>query len=385
MFSVTGGNLMCLETWGRDNGPHLQALHFSFGFGAFLAPLLASPFLHNTTNTNNTSKNTTIVSTSPVKYSYLVIAIFIGFVSLGFIMVCCCNRKSGSSSKTMETLKSEYTVRPEKTSFRIQMLVLLFIFYFLYVGAEVTYGSLVSRFAVKEFDWDKRKAAMVASVFWGSFAAGRLLAVFLAKCFNPTPMLIVDLVLTTASLAGLSLIKSIPAIESFISSEVLFWILSSTLGFGLSSIFPTGISWVERYMKVTGKATAVFVVGSALGEMVVPLLTAFLFAKKPIYLMYTLLVASFLSVVVYIVMLNQACSVGERYGKLQNQDEDMQPLRLLDDENPSADCPNGHDSSDRKKRVTFVLNSESSQSSSAKDGASSKGSILRLKGVQKKD
>jgi FHS family Na+ dependent glucose MFS transporter 1 len=41
----TGSNLMVLVLWGKENGPFMQALHFSFGLGAFHAPLLAKPFL----------------------------------------------------------------------------------------------------------------------------------------------------------------------------------------------------------------------------------------------------------------------------------------------------------------------------------------------------
>ncbi|KYO24729.1 sodium-dependent glucose transporter 1 [Alligator mississippiensis] len=37
----TGGNVLALNTWGADAGPHMQALHFSFALGAFVAPLLA--------------------------------------------------------------------------------------------------------------------------------------------------------------------------------------------------------------------------------------------------------------------------------------------------------------------------------------------------------
>ncbi|KAK2713364.1 hypothetical protein QYM36_009282 [Artemia franciscana] len=44
-FLDTGGNVMCIDLWGKDSGPYMQALHFSFGAGAFVAPLLAEPFL----------------------------------------------------------------------------------------------------------------------------------------------------------------------------------------------------------------------------------------------------------------------------------------------------------------------------------------------------
>ena len=38
--------MLCLEIWsGLDCSPHIHSIHFCYAFGAFLAPLLASPFL----------------------------------------------------------------------------------------------------------------------------------------------------------------------------------------------------------------------------------------------------------------------------------------------------------------------------------------------------
>ena len=43
----TGGNVLCLDTWQgeHDSGPFMHSIHFSFGLGAFLAPLIAEKFL----------------------------------------------------------------------------------------------------------------------------------------------------------------------------------------------------------------------------------------------------------------------------------------------------------------------------------------------------
>ena len=44
----TGGNVLLLNIWeGRDSGPYMHAIHFTFGIGAFLAPLISRPFLVN--------------------------------------------------------------------------------------------------------------------------------------------------------------------------------------------------------------------------------------------------------------------------------------------------------------------------------------------------
>ncbi|XP_068235303.1 uncharacterized protein [Palaemon carinicauda] len=43
-FLFTGGNVLCLDLWGRQGGASLQSLHFSFAVGAFIAPLVIHPF-----------------------------------------------------------------------------------------------------------------------------------------------------------------------------------------------------------------------------------------------------------------------------------------------------------------------------------------------------
>ncbi|XP_076068200.1 uncharacterized protein LOC143040718 [Oratosquilla oratoria] len=43
-FFFTGGNVLCLDLWGRQGGASLQSLHFSFALGAFIAPLVIHPF-----------------------------------------------------------------------------------------------------------------------------------------------------------------------------------------------------------------------------------------------------------------------------------------------------------------------------------------------------
>ncbi|XP_071550128.1 uncharacterized protein [Panulirus ornatus] len=43
-FLFTGGNVLCLDLWGRQGGASLQALHFSFAVGAFIVPLIIQPF-----------------------------------------------------------------------------------------------------------------------------------------------------------------------------------------------------------------------------------------------------------------------------------------------------------------------------------------------------
>ena len=37
--------MMIIDTWGRQSAPYMQGMHFLFGLGAFVAPLISEPFL----------------------------------------------------------------------------------------------------------------------------------------------------------------------------------------------------------------------------------------------------------------------------------------------------------------------------------------------------
>lgn len=180
-----------------------------------------------------------------MEFAYVTIAAFLFLIALMHALLCCCDRPCtlrASESQAGEEGDSKYVIHKESRGFRVQLLILLFIFYFLYVGMEVTYGAFIMTFTVKYLDWDKSKGTLVTSVFWGAFAVGRGLAIFLARCLSPVVMLIADLVLTILSLGGLVMVLE--------SSQAMLWFCTATLGVGLASIFPTGITWAERYMQV---------------------------------------------------------------------------------------------------------------------------------------
>ena len=439
-LTVAGGNVVCLELWGRQSAPYMQALHFSFGLGAFVAPLIAAPFLStlpiatngtlldNVTNphanftttvpthdghgespnggrssrglsdyhqfiraipsteaTNSSASkvknanksspatpsgrgNDTFVSKithqikmtasnvkkaigeiTRVHYAYLLVALYLFIVSLMFFGSLCYECVTGTVP-TLGSSDSDLTMQKGSRGFHIQLLLLMFFFYFFYVGAEVTYGGFIMEFAVASQAWPKVKAAMLTSVFWGMFAFGRGIAIFLARCLTPTVMLVADLVLSIASLGGLVLTLQ--------TNPQMLWFCTAVLGLSMASIFPTGITWAERYIEVGGKTAAVFVAGSALGEMSVPLLVGFLFkAKGPMWLMYVLLAGAVFTVILFIVMHNLAVNRGERYRLVASRSPDdtveMESLLVSDSdvsESPQSTQPSVNSS---KKHVTF--------------------------------
>lgn len=152
---------------------------------------------------------------------------------------------------------------------RYMIMSMMFLFFLAYIGMETTFGGLLMTFTVNFMGWTKDKGAIVTAIFWGSLAAGRGFSIFIANCFRPTCMLAVDI--------SLMLIGSVLLSFGISYYSSILWIGTLTLGFGMSSMFPTAVSWVDQHFKMTGKSTAVLVMGSAMGQMVVPVTTGYFY------------------------------------------------------------------------------------------------------------
>lgn len=178
---------------------------------------------------------------------------------------------------------------------RYMIMSMMFLFFLAYIGMETTFGGLLMTFTVNFMGWTKDKGAIVTAIFWGSLAAGRGFSIFIANCFRPTCMLAVDV--------SLMLIGSVLLSFGISYYSSILWIGTLTLGFGMSSMFPTAVSWVDQHFKMTGKSTAILVMGSAMGQMVVPVTTGYFYEYYlKMSLMYACLSLSVLLSILFVLM-----------------------------------------------------------------------------------
>ncbi|GAA6218555.1 sodium-dependent glucose transporter 1 [Lates japonicus] len=304
----TGGNVLILNTWGEQAGPHMQALHFSFAAGAFVSPIIAKLLFGPDGNSsmgaipsNSTPPATTdhitkapdvhtVIryvhsrsSTLKSMWAYIVIGSFLFLISFLFFILC--TRSSTSRDKARTS-----SGKPLVAKHHMALVVLLFFFFFAYVGAEVAYGSFIFTFAKDYAHMHQSQAAGLNSLFWATFAACRGLAIFFAACVYPGTLILLSLVGSTVSSLLLCL---------FNREKVALWFCTGLYGASMAATFPSGISWLEQYTTVSGHTAAVFVMGAALGEMVLPALVGFLLGKfhdHPLLMYLSLITAAFTSI-----------------------------------------------------------------------------------------
>uniref|UniRef100_A0A8D0CN27 Major facilitator superfamily domain containing 4B n=1 Tax=Scleropages formosus TaxID=113540 RepID=A0A8D0CN27_SCLFO len=344
----TGGNVLILNTWGERSGPILQALHFSFAAGAFAAPIIAKllfgeddqphekSILGSKTNqlltlTQNSSISpvTTMEnksldsilhfthsesSTLKSMWAYIMIGAFALFVSLLFFIMyfrITLLREPARATSGKQIMAKHHNV----------LIFFLSFFFFWYVGTEVAYGSFIYTYAKDYIHLDTSQAAGLNSLFWGTYAATRGLAIFFAACMKPGSMIVLSLLASSLSSLLLSL---------FSSNMVILWSCTALYGASMATTFPSGISWLKQYTTVTGRSAAMFLVGSVLGTMVLPALIGFLLGKVqelPV-LMYLSLATAIITSIIFPIMYKLATSPS-RSG--QNP-QDKKPPEISDSE-----------------------------------------------------
>ncbi|XP_012371521.1 sodium-dependent glucose transporter 1B-like [Octodon degus] len=304
----TGGNILILILWGDQGAPHMQALHFSFALGAFLTPLLAKVALG--TRTTVSAENHTELDLHPpalnqsleadpdllfaapddlnLLWAYAFISTYIFIISV-FLLALFFN-KSSRHHKSTASAQASRRAKHHKA-----LLCLLFLFFFFYVGAEVTYSSYIFSFATTHVGMEESEAAGLNSIFWGTFAACRGLAIFFATCLQPGTMIVLS---NTGSLV------SCLFLVLFNKSPICLWIASSVYGASMAATFPSGVSWLEQYTSISGISAAFILIGAALGVMAIPAGAGILQGQYPDLpvVLYTCLGSTIFIIVLFAVM-----------------------------------------------------------------------------------
>ncbi|KAM5256535.1 sodium-dependent glucose transporter 1C-like [Ctenodactylus gundi] len=327
----TGGNVLILALWGDRGAPHMQALHFSFALGAFLAPLLAKVALGTTTvsaeNHTEPASLPSALNGSPeaasdalfgvpanlnLLWAYASIGTYIFVVSVClFALFFKKNARHGKSAVSGQ--------RSRRAKYHKALLCLLFLFFFFYVGAEVTYGSYVFSFATIHVGMEESEAAGLNSIFWATFAACRGLAIFFAACLQPGTMIVLSNIGSLASSLFLVL---------FDKNTLCLWIATSVYGASMATTFPSGVSWIEQYTSIHGKSAALFVIGAALGEMAIPAVIGILQGQYPDLpvVLYTCLGSAVFTAVLFPVMYKLATLPLGRQREAHRKSEDQKAL-----------------------------------------------------------
>jgi len=235
-----GANTLLVWNHGAKVAPYMNGLHFFFGVGAFLSPIIAG---------------WSVDLSGDINWTYWVPAMAALPVGLWLLSL--------SSPSGQED--SGDAGRP---AVNVTLLALIVAFFVFYVGAEISFGSWIFTYATKSGALTEKSAYALNSIFWGALTLGRLISIPIAAKLKPRSILIADL---AGCLSGLIIILLFPG------SSAAIWMGTVWVGFSMASCFPTMISFAGQRMTITGAVTSWFFVGASIGGMTLPWLIGQLF------------------------------------------------------------------------------------------------------------
>jgi len=256
-----GGNTLMVWVHGRKVGPYMNGLHFFFGVGSFLGPLVVALMLSLNLGAAR--------AYCPLALLLLPVAAWLA--------------RLASPASPADTPAAKPIAAPETTSElpdpsapsvavprsrQGAVVALIALLLLLYVGAEAAFGGWIYSYALALELGSAAGAAYLASAFWGALTLGRLLSIPLAARFRPRSILLADL---------LGCLVSVGVILAWPSSATALWLGTLGLGAAMASIFPTAITLAERRVRITGRVTSWFLAGSSVGAMSLPWIIGQLF------------------------------------------------------------------------------------------------------------
>jgi MFS transporter, FHS family, Na+ dependent glucose transporter 1 len=232
-----------LIVWARNptSPAMINSLHFVFGVGALLSPLLV---------------NRSLSARGNVRIAYV-----------GAALACLLAAAVVASRPTPTPVDVADHARGEEAP--RGLLVAVAFFFALYVGIEVGFAGWIATYAQSVHLGGSGAGAALTAVFWGAFTVGRLGAVALAARIRPVALLLAGCVLSTFAAVALVVAHG---------NGVPVWVATVLFAVGLAPQFASMISFASEHLPLTGSATSWFLAAAAVGGLTVPWIIGQLFS-----------------------------------------------------------------------------------------------------------
>jgi fucose permease len=243
-----GGNTLLVWTHRDKVGPFMNGLHFCYGAGAFLSPILIAQ---------------AVLMSRDITWAYWVLALLMLPTAVWLVRL---SSPSALAASEDELVKQAH--HPSNAAHERLVVALIALFFVFHVGAESSFGGWVYTYALTLELTGETLAAYLTSAFWGSLTVGRLLAIPIAARFGPRSILLGDLV---GCLASVGIVLLWP------NSLTALWLGTLGMGLSMASLFPGSLSLAERCTTITGQVTSWMLIGASVGAMSLPWLIGQLF------------------------------------------------------------------------------------------------------------
>jgi fucose permease len=228
-----GSNTLLLWARNPTSPSMINGLHFVFGVGALMSPLLV---------------NRSLSARGTVRLAYVGAALA---AVLAAAIV--------ASRATPQPVDVSEHARGERAPRRL--VVAIAVFFALYVGIEVGFSGWVATYAHSVGLGGSGTGAALTAVFWAAFTAGRLGAVGITRRVRPIVVLVSSCVLATLAAGALIVARG---------NGAPVWIATVVFALGLSPQFASMLAFANEHLPLTGSATAGFFAAAAVGGLSLP-------------------------------------------------------------------------------------------------------------------
>ena len=273
MFLFLAAHGVISSIWGQNGGSARYGIHFGYPIGAAIGPLIAIPFMGDTTDSNDTSNQGFIFSVhkaysllehltddvevvtddTSIEFAYLIgsgvalilSAIFIFMYIFGPRSAYLYQNTLSENKYSWKEVISPRVWTNGDFAFGIKIMILMFIYYLFVVAAIMGTQIYIVTYAVdSDLGFSSQEAATLNSVIsiMGTLARG--IAIVAIKYIHITHMIVLET-------HGLLLFGILCL---FVGTEykIALWIIAPCLGFFRELLWPAGFAWTENFMVLFG-------------------------------------------------------------------------------------------------------------------------------------
>ena len=306
----TGSNMFIMLLWGNEMTPFMQSLHFLFGVGATLAPVIAVPFLVEVDDDDSVNGTTTTTASpilhegsSNLTWPYSIVAAVIFCVGIFFLIVWRLypHTSPHPSSLAITSITDDQVVSGKRSNgnvnnsdcnnscwagfWRAIVVMLACMFMHVFHGLEITFGNYLTPFVVNSrLHLTKAAGAHLTTLYWSCFSLFRIATVFYIGFIGNEWNI-------TGSLVAI-LIANIFLVPFGQTSQIMLWIGVALIGIGTSSVWACAFGFMQDNIKLTSTISALMVVCANMGEFVFPFLISFFIKDYPMILLWVTLFLS---------------------------------------------------------------------------------------------
>ena len=238
----------------------MYALHFFYGLGALLTPIVSKPFLRTSgdlqTSLNLTQQNLTVLEAGDtsdemwtIKTLYPIIGVFMLLPIPAFVYNYIEEyKKEQGVEDSVEAEKTDNTSSNEQLSRKMRVVLMVFagLFYFTVSGVELGFRGFIAVFCVNSsLAMSRSEAADILAIFYTTFAAVRGLLV-------PASTLVSSTAILWSS--ALTLLTSTSLLAAWADSSLAVLRAGVALtGAGTAAMFAAGVLWLRGVITVDNK------------------------------------------------------------------------------------------------------------------------------------